>query len=119
MDLRTYMKSLNKMGMISLMFESHFRDLGYDQNSKHSFNLRNNLTLELFPNSQEPHITLTDHSTNLVTTFLFDPSIAFAESHVIVMQRMYENVSHEIYEELTFYKLLDLIDKKKQEIELE
>jgi hypothetical protein len=119
MDLRTYMKSLNAMGLVSVLFETHFKDLGYSQNSKNSFNLRNNLTLELFPNSQEPHMVLTDHSTNLVTTFLFDPSIAFGESHVIVMQRMYENVSHELFEALTFYDLLSLIDQKKQTIELE
>ena len=92
MDLRTYMKSLNAMGLISVLFETHFKELGYSQNSKTSFNLRNNITLELFPNSQEPCMVLADHSTNTITTFLFDPSIAFGESHVIVMQRMYENV---------------------------
>lgn len=118
MDLKSYMKSITPLKMLELGFNDHFS--GYTLISKNKFSLNNNITVELQLNSVEPTIIINDKSTNFGVVYLFDPSIGLSTSHVIMVEKLGENLSFDkIFEDINMYQLFEMIQNKKEEVESE
>lgn len=114
-DLRNYWKSLNELKMLQLIFDDHFTELGYEKLNSTTFDLTNNIIVQFQPNSTDPSIIIADNSTNIITSYLFDPSIVFKESIVIKSQRQKDNyVFDDIIENVNIYSLLNLVTQQKE-----
>jgi hypothetical protein len=119
MNFKEYLKTTTPLKLLTMCFEEHFSSLNYKKLSQTKF-INNNISIELELNSQEPCIVLNDLSSNVITSYLFDPTIAFKKSAIIRTDRFRENyVIDDFLEPVDMYELLDIVTDKKEEMEIE
>lgn len=114
-NFKDYLSNLNESKMIQLIFSNHLEESGYKAINPYAFDLENNIIVELQLNNKDSSITLTDKTTNITTSYLFENSIAFKDTVVIKSQRYLESYYFdEIIEDINIYSLLDLVMQQKE-----